>query len=103
MKTLVILVLLSFSLIGCRSSILDDPSTQINYTLPQKAHVIITIENNYNTVIATLVDGPMEAGTHSAVYSPQGLLEGVYYYNLEAKGIGNDYYYKIKRQMVIVK
>ncbi|MBI2419278.1 MAG: hypothetical protein HYV28_15530 [Ignavibacteriales bacterium] len=96
-------MLLAALLGGCRSSILDAPSTQIQYQLPQKAHVKITIENSYNTVIATLLDSPKEAGYLQVTYNPPGLLEGVYYYTVEAKGIDNSYYYKETKAMLLVK
>ena len=50
--------ILLFALIyfGCNSSILDDPSIRIKYSVPEKSMVKLTIENSYNTTILTPVD-----------------------------------------------
>ena len=42
---------------GCRSSVLDDPTTTIRFTLSEDSHVRLTVENSYNTVVATLIGG----------------------------------------------
>ncbi|MDR3610860.1 MAG: hypothetical protein P4L27_09880 [Ignavibacteriaceae bacterium] len=55
-KYIALLFFFMLSLNGCRSSILDDPSTMIDYQVPEDSHVKLTIENNYNTIIATLVN-----------------------------------------------
>lgn len=103
MKYTFLVLLLAALLGGCRSSILDDPSMQISYQISQKAHVKIIVENSYNTVVATLLDSPREAGIGKVTFNPPGLLEGVYYYTVEAKGIDNAYYYKETKAMLIIK
>lgn len=103
MKLLSIIVVLIFLFAGCNSSILDDPSTVINYSLVQRSWVKITVENNYNTVVATLVDTIKNAGYYSANYNSSSLAEGVYYYNLEIKGVQGGSETKITRIMLLVK
>lgn len=71
---------------GCKSSILDDPSTQIMYSVPEKAHVKLTVENAYNTIIKTLVDNEQQAGFYTAHFSSDNLAEGMYFYTLEVNG-----------------
>ncbi len=44
--TTLVLVIILF---GCKSSILDDPSTIIRYSVPEISMVKLTIENSYNT------------------------------------------------------
>lgn len=95
--------MLTISINGCHSSILDDPSTVIAYQIPEKSHVTLTIENNYNTVIATPVDKDMSAGNYSVSFNASNLLTGVYFYTIESKGINSNYYYKSTKKMLLIK
>jgi len=61
-----------------------NPSTTISYTLPEAAAVHLDIFSVAGQKVATLVDGPMSAGTHSAVFDGAGLASGVYVYRLTA-------------------
>ena len=96
-------ILLLFFLSACRSSILEDPSTVINYTVPQESHVKLTVENNYNTEIATLVDKVLTPGYYASAYNASSLLEGVYFYTLECKGVNSDFYFKQTKQFLVIK
>jgi len=98
---LFILVLLFF--VGCRSSILDDPSLNIRYSVAQKAHVVLTIENNYNTVIATPVDAIQEAGVYDINLDSSHWLEGIYFYTIEQTGAGNSSYSKTTKKLLLLK
>lgn len=102
-KFFLILLLLSLTTIACNSSILDDPSTPIDYSIPEPSHVKITIENSYNTVIGVLVDQDTNAGNYQFNFSMNNLLEGIYFYTLEAKGLNSSYYIKETRFLVLVK
>jgi hypothetical protein len=88
---------------GCRSSVLDDPSTAIGFSIPVPSHVKVTVTNNYNTVVATLVDGDFTNGIFTASFNSSGLLEGIYYYTIEADGIGNSYHYKHTTFLLMIK
>jgi hypothetical protein len=97
------IILAILGLVGCRSSILDDPSTSIYYSVPERSHVKLTVENSYNTVVATIVDAVQEPGHHAALFDLAGLQEGIYFYTLEAKGIRSSYYYKQTRPLLLKK
>lgn len=97
------LIFISLVLISCNSSILDDPSTSINYTVPVKSKVKLTVENSYNTIVATLVDEEQEPGYHNVRFDATNLAEGVYFYTLEMKGINDKSYFKTTRSMLLVK
>jgi hypothetical protein len=103
LKYVPLLFLITLSLNGCRSSILDDPSTVIYYQIPEMSHVTLTIENNYNTVIATPVDKDLAAGNYAFSFNASNLLAGVYFYTIECKGINNNYYYKSTKKMLLIK
>jgi hypothetical protein len=88
---------------GCNSSILDDPSTTISYSIPQRAHVKMVVENSYGTLIATIVDEEMDAGKHAVSFNSNNLAEGLYYYILEVRGLDDDSYNKTIKKMLLVK
>jgi hypothetical protein len=104
MKKRYLFILISvFILVSCNSSILDDPSTTIQFAVPERSYVKLTVENNYNTLIATLVNREMSPGMYSVSFDGNDLAEGLYFYIIEMKGINNDYYYKKVRTMLLVK
>lgn len=85
------------------SSPLDDPTTPIQYTTPIQAHIKITVENSYNTVIAILVNEEHPAGYHSVQFDASNLAEGVYFYTLEATNVEENYYFKSKKTLLLIK
>jgi hypothetical protein len=89
--------------LGCRSTILEDPALIISYSIAQPAHVLLTVENSYNTLVATPVDEDQAPGFHSATINADGFPEGIYFYTLEFRGIGNNYYFKTTHNMLLLK
>lgn len=77
------LVLIVIIVVGCNSTILDDPSTTIPFSLPSPSHVKISVENSYNTIIAILVDQDLPAGVHQTNFDISNLAEGIYFYTIE--------------------
>ncbi len=61
-----------------------NPTTNIRFQLPEASHVQVSVYNAVGQKVATLVDRPMNAGTHSVVFNAGGLTSGVYIYRLEA-------------------
>lgn len=88
---------------GCRSSILDDPSTSIAFVIPEPSRAKLTVENSYNTVVATLVDGYLPPGNHRATWDAGGQLSGIYFYTLELKGTNSNYYSKVTKHLLLLK
>jgi uncharacterized Fe-S center protein len=104
MKSYYLISLLSLILIfGCNSSILDDPSTTIKYSVAEDSHVKLTIENSYKTLISTLVDTVQSAGAHQVSFDANDLAEGVYFYTIEARGTNSDFYLKQTKYILLVK
>jgi hypothetical protein len=66
-----------------------NPSTTINYTLPNRSHVTLTVFNTLGQSVSTLVNGDMEAGYHEVKFDGGGLASGVYFYRLSAGGFVN--------------
>jgi parallel beta-helix repeat protein len=61
-----------------------NPTTQINYDLPQNEHITITVFNAQGKVINILVDGYQAAGSYSVNFNGNGLASGLYFYTMEA-------------------
>ena len=61
-------------------------STTIDFTLPGESNVILTVTDMLGRSVATLVDGRLGAGSHSAVFNAGNLADGVYRYTLQANG-----------------
>ena len=87
---------------GCNSSILDDPSTVIKYSISEPSHVKLSVENSYDTVIAILVDGELPAGVFDVNFDASNLAEGIYFYTLEIKSTSGSYF-KTTKSMLLIK
>ncbi len=94
-------LLLSFS--GCRSSIVDDPTTTITYALAEQSYVTLTVENSYNTIVATPVKSVQNAGQYAVSFDASHLSEGIYFYTLDAKSLTGSRHYISTRQMLLIK
>lgn len=106
-----ILIIVQFILIvflfGCQSSELEDtladPSTIINFSLPEESYVKLQVFNSYEVVVANLVDGNKPAGFHFAIFNSKNIAEGLYYFVLESTGKSTGRYKKIVKQFVVEK
>jgi len=74
-----------------------NPSTTINYTIPQKTKVKLEIFNTLGQKVATLVDDTKPAGKYVLIWKPTDLPSGVYFYRLNA-GI-----YSETKKLVLLK
>jgi hypothetical protein len=88
---------------GCRSSILEDPSTMITFAVTAPSHVRVTVENSYNTVVATLVDADLNPGYHAVAFNSTGLQSGVYFYVVETREINSSTTVKTSHYMLLIK
>ncbi len=59
----------------------------INFTLTSDSKVLLTVTDMLGRSVATLVNGSLGAGAHSAVFNAQNLADGVYRYTLQANGV----------------
>ncbi len=103
-KILPLTVLVVILLSGCRSSIVDDPTTTIRYTVvKERSQVLLTIENSYDTRIATLVNEVQDAGIHHVAFSMSYLPEGIYFYTVDMRGIYTGVHTVDARKMLLIK
>lgn len=68
-----------------------NPTTSIQYTLPEKSNVQLTIYNLKGQRIRTLIHGPVDAGAHNLKWDAcdqngMPVAAGIYIYQLHAKG-----------------
>jgi hypothetical protein len=98
------LLLLSITIVifGCNSSILDDPSTKIKYSIPEPSHVRLTVENSYDTVVAILVDQDLPSGVFEANFDASNLAEGIYFYTLDIRTQSGNHS-EITKRMLLIK
>jgi hypothetical protein len=93
--------------IGCESTISNadspGPTGRIQFSLPVDSYVKLTLENSYNTIVETLIDDQLVAGTHQVEIDSYKLSEGVYFYTLIAKGIYDESYYETTKKMILIK
>lgn len=61
-----------------------NPSTSISFDMPKTGYAKLTVFNSLGQVVATLVDGEINAGTHDISFNASNLASGVYMYKLEA-------------------
>ncbi len=61
-----------------------NPSTTIRYELPHSTQVYLAVYNTLGQRIATLVQGPQEAGTYEVKFDGSNLASGAYFYRLQA-------------------
>jgi len=86
-------IILLTLVVGCKSSVTDvstggGPTTTIVFDLPQDAYVSLWIENEYNTVVASLLSHEqMEAGEQQVDFQAAKLPSGIYFYILYAEAI----------------
>jgi hypothetical protein len=59
-----------------------NPTTTINFSLPEAGQVSVTVFNVAGQKVATLSDGFMQAGSHSVVWDASGISAGVYFYTV---------------------
>jgi hypothetical protein len=61
-----------------------NPTTTIRYALPRRSHVTLAVYNTLGQLVARLVNGDIEAGSHEVTFDAKGLASGVYFYCIQA-------------------
>ena len=61
-----------------------NPSTTIQYALPSRSQVTLTVFNTLGQIVRELVNGDSEAGYHEVQFDATGLASGVYFYRMRA-------------------
>ena len=61
-----------------------NPSTETIYTLAKSGNITLKVYNLLGSEVATLVNGFMESGKHSAKFNAKDFTSGVYFYTIKA-------------------
>jgi hypothetical protein len=61
-----------------------NPSTTIQYALPARSHVNLSLFNTLGQQVAELVNEELEAGYHEVSFDAKNLPSGVYFYRIQA-------------------
>ena len=73
-----------------------NPSTTIEFLLPKGGFVTLKVYNIMGSVVATLLENTLDAGTHSVRFNASGLATGIYFYRLITPGFD-----KAKRMLLV--
>jgi hypothetical protein len=61
-----------------------NPSTTITFYMPQAEKLTLSVFDITGRQVATLIDRPMNAGSHTQTFDASALSSGIYFYRLEA-------------------
>lgn len=61
-------------------------STELGFTLERPSHARLVVHDASGRLVATVVDGALEAGTHRVTFEPASLASGIYRYTLIVGG-----------------
>lgn len=75
-----------------------NPSTTINYQLPEDDFVSLRVYNSLGQEVAELVNGVVSAGTHSVDFDASSLSSGIYYYTLR---VGDNKFVKVNKMTLM--
>jgi hypothetical protein len=66
-----------------------NPSTTVQYSLPVRSHVRLTIYNLVGQIVAELINQEQGAGYHQLVWNAERISSGIYLYRLEAATVSD--------------
>jgi len=72
-------------------------ATVISFDLPQSSQVNLTVYNILGQRVTTVLDAPVDAGTHRVLFDARGLASGIYFYRLQTSD------FTTIRKMVLLK
>jgi len=64
-----------------------NPSTRIEYTIPEQRHVLLKVFDVLGREVATLVDEVKMPGHYQSIFDAASLPSGIYLYRIEAGGV----------------
>jgi hypothetical protein len=80
-----------------------NPTTKIEFSVPQKSMVILKVYDILGKEIATLINGETESGIHSVNFNAINLSSGIYFYTIEASSFERGVLYSETRKMLLLR
>ncbi len=77
-----------------------NPATKITFSLAVDSKVTLSVYNVLGQQVATLVNGTLTAGSHSAQFDASALQSGVYFAKIDAKGIDGSNFSSVKKMIL---
>ena len=74
-----------------------NPTTVIEFTVPEKGDVSLTVYDLLGNEVATLQEGPLEAGHHTISWNGAKSSAGIYFYRLQSGGVTKT------KKMILIK
>jgi hypothetical protein len=78
-----------------------NPTTTIQFNLPMGSRVTLDVYNLLGQRVAELVDGQLQAGTHTVLFNANRFSTGVYFYRIEAKGVDGTQFRTVKKLLLL--
>lgn len=80
-----------------------NPETSIAFDLPQVSFVTLKVYDILGQEVATLIDGPQDAGYRSARFRADNLPSGVYFYRLHARSSTSAQGFVATRKLILLR
>ncbi|MFA6234822.1 MAG: T9SS type A sorting domain-containing protein [Bacteroidota bacterium] len=80
-----------------------NPATTIQYSVPERSTVILTVSDMLGRTVATLVNGTIEEGVHSVVFDASNLNSGNYVATVNMAGLQSGLTFAKTMKMVLNK
>lgn len=78
-----------------------NPETTIEYALPFRSSVKLSVYNMLGEKVAELINGAQDAGVYKVYWNASGMTSGVYVYRLEARS--GDKSFVLSMRMILMK
>lgn len=78
-----------------------NPETNISFNLPAAANVTITIYNLLGQTVEIIADGMFDAGRHNFIFNASSLTSGIYFYEVQARGIDGSLNNSAKKMILL--
>lgn len=73
----------------------------VQYSIPSRSHVMLTVSNSYSTTVATIVDSVEDSGTHQVMWNTAMYPAGIYFYTLTAIPMGSGTKLSLTKEFLI--
>ena len=74
-----------------------NPSTTINFAVPESGHFTLKVYNLLGQEVATLINGEITSGTHQVTFDANNLASGLYVYKLSGNSVN------LTKKMMLLK